>query len=87
MSSTSSDPRLPNVIAPPFTFEMASAKVRAAEDVWNSRDADRVAEGFREGRLEGGLQRRPAASARRALDGPAGVARPAIPQREPQSAV
>jgi len=27
-----------NVIRPPFTLELASAKVRAAEDAWNSRD-------------------------------------------------
>jgi uncharacterized protein len=30
------------VIAPPFTFESATRKVRAAEDAWNSRDPDRV---------------------------------------------
>lgn len=28
---------------PPFTLETATAKVRAAEDAWNSRDPDRVA--------------------------------------------
>ena len=32
-----------NVIQPPFTLETASAKVRAAEDAWNSRDPARVA--------------------------------------------
>ncbi len=31
------------VLAPPFTLETASAKVRAAEDAWNSRDPERVA--------------------------------------------
>lgn len=30
-------------ICPPFTREMAAAKVQAAEDAWNSRDPDRVA--------------------------------------------
>jgi uncharacterized protein len=29
-------------LVPPFTFETAVAKVRAAEDGWNSRDPDRV---------------------------------------------
>lgn len=29
-------------IVPPFTEETARAKVRAAEDAWNSRDPDRV---------------------------------------------
>ena len=28
---------------PPFTAESATAKVRAAEDAWNSRDPERVA--------------------------------------------
>lgn len=31
------------VIRPPFTLETAIAKVRAAEDAWNSRDPQRVA--------------------------------------------
>ena len=31
------------IILPPFTFETATAKVRAAEDAWNSRDPERVA--------------------------------------------
>ncbi len=31
------------VIRPPFTLETASAKVRAAEDAWNSRDPQCVA--------------------------------------------
>jgi nuclear transport factor 2 (NTF2) superfamily protein len=30
------------VIAPPFTQESATLKVRLAEDAWNSRDPDRV---------------------------------------------
>jgi uncharacterized protein len=30
------------VIRPPFTLETANAKVRAAEDAWNSRDPRRV---------------------------------------------
>ena len=29
-------------IQPPFTLETAAAKVRAAEDAWNSRDPQRV---------------------------------------------
>lgn len=29
-------------LLPPFTFETATAKVRAAEDAWNSRDPERV---------------------------------------------
>jgi nuclear transport factor 2 (NTF2) superfamily protein len=32
-----------SVIRPPFTLETALAKVRAAEDAWNSRDPQRVA--------------------------------------------
>jgi uncharacterized protein len=34
---------LPTDIRPPFTLESAIAKVRAAEDAWNSRDPERVA--------------------------------------------
>lgn len=30
-------------LAPPFSFATATAKVRAAEDLWNSRDPERVA--------------------------------------------
>ncbi len=30
------------VLRPPFTLETATAKVRAAEDAWNSRDPQRV---------------------------------------------
>ncbi len=33
----------PQVIKPPFTAETARAKVKAAEDAWNSRDPERVA--------------------------------------------
>lgn len=33
----------PSDIRPPFTLDTAVAKVRAAEDAWNSRDPDRVA--------------------------------------------
>jgi nuclear transport factor 2 (NTF2) superfamily protein len=33
----------PTDIRPPFTEETARAKVKAAEDAWNSRDPDRVA--------------------------------------------
>ena len=33
----------PSPIRPPFTRETALAKVRAAEDAWNSRDPERVA--------------------------------------------
>ncbi|GGF31806.1 hypothetical protein GCM10011611_42410 [Aliidongia dinghuensis] len=31
------------IIKPPFTEETARAKVKAAEDAWNTRDPDRVA--------------------------------------------
>jgi nuclear transport factor 2 (NTF2) superfamily protein len=33
----------PTDIRPPFTLETARAKVRAAEDAWNTRDPERVA--------------------------------------------
>ena len=36
------------VIRPPFTNETALAKVRTAEDAWNSRDPDRVALAYSE---------------------------------------
>ncbi len=36
------------VIAPPFTLETALQKVRAAEDIWNSRDPGRVALAYSE---------------------------------------
>ncbi len=35
--------RSPRQLLPPFTPETALAKVRAAEDAWNSRDPERVA--------------------------------------------
>ncbi len=38
----------PTVIVPPFTFESATQKVRAAEDAWNSRDPKRVAMAYTE---------------------------------------
>jgi len=31
---------------PPFTFESATQKVRLAEDAWNSRDPERVSQGY-----------------------------------------
>lgn len=36
------------VIAPPFTLETATRKVRLAEDAWNSRDPARVALAYSE---------------------------------------
>ena len=38
----------PTDIRPPFTLETALAKVRAAEDGWNSRDPKRVAHAYTE---------------------------------------
>jgi nuclear transport factor 2 (NTF2) superfamily protein len=35
-------------IKPPFTLEKALAKVKAAEDAWNSRDPERVALAYTE---------------------------------------
>lgn len=35
-------------IRPPFTLETARAKVKAAEDAWNSRDPERVALAYSE---------------------------------------
>ena len=35
-------------LRPPFTLETALAKVRAAEDAWNSRDPERVALAYTE---------------------------------------
>ena len=35
-------------LIPPFTLQTATAKVRAAEDAWNSRDPDRVAMAYSE---------------------------------------
>ncbi len=36
------------IIRPPFTLETAEARVRAAEDAWNSRDPYRVSLGYSE---------------------------------------
>jgi uncharacterized protein len=44
MSFTSPAASRPPV--PPFTFESATAKVRAAEDAWNTRDPYRVAQAY-----------------------------------------
>ena len=41
-------PNPPVVIAPPFTIETATQKVRLAEDAWNSRDPVRVALAYTE---------------------------------------
>jgi nuclear transport factor 2 (NTF2) superfamily protein len=38
----------PKIIVPPFTLDSATAKVRAAEDAWNSRDLERVALAYSE---------------------------------------
>jgi len=38
----------PTDIRPPFTYETALRKVRAAEDAWNSRDPQRVAMAYTE---------------------------------------
>jgi len=41
-------PNPPAVIAPPFTIETATHKVRLAEDAWNTRDPARVALAYTE---------------------------------------
>jgi hypothetical protein len=43
-----STPAAPAPIKPPFTFESAVAKVRMAEDAWNSRDPQRVSLAYSE---------------------------------------
>jgi hypothetical protein len=48
MSTDLLTPKSPVVIAPPFTLQMATQKVRQAEDGWNSRDPGRVALGYSE---------------------------------------
>jgi len=48
MMTTNLNPNPPKVIAPPFTFESATQKVRLAEDGWNSRDPGRVALAYTE---------------------------------------
>lgn len=40
--------QLPTDLRPPFTLESATAKVRAAEDAWNSRDPYRVSLAYSE---------------------------------------
>jgi nuclear transport factor 2 (NTF2) superfamily protein len=42
MSANTLGPESPSIVAPPFTFESATLKVRLAEDAWNSRDPIRV---------------------------------------------
>jgi len=37
-----------NPIKPPFTLETATQKVQMAEDAWNSRDPERVAQAYSE---------------------------------------
>lgn len=36
------------MIAPPFTLESARAKVQVAEDLWNTRDPEKVARAYTE---------------------------------------
>lgn len=48
MSHTQKSVSSPPVIAPPFTLETATRKVRFAEDAWNSRDPARVAMAYTE---------------------------------------
>ena len=48
MASDSTTPAAPKVIAPPFTRESALAKVKMAENAWNSRDPERVALAYTE---------------------------------------
>ena len=48
MLTTPPAPTPPPVIAPPFTLETATRKVRLAEDAWNSRNPDRVALAYTE---------------------------------------
>ncbi len=38
----------PTSIRPPFTLETALAKVKAAQDAWNTRDPERVARAYTE---------------------------------------
>lgn len=39
---------MPEIITPPFTEESAPRKVQLAEDMWNTRDPERVALGYTE---------------------------------------
>ena len=49
MTSNVSPSNTSIIIAPPFTFETATQKVRLAEDAWNSRDPIRVSLSYTEG--------------------------------------
>jgi len=40
------NPKMPSPIRPPFTEETARAKVKAAEDAWNTRDPEIVAQAY-----------------------------------------
>src|SRR5947208_16739845 len=46
--ATPATPTAPAVIKPPFTWESAGAKVRMAEDAWNTRDPERVSLAYTE---------------------------------------
>jgi uncharacterized protein len=48
MSTNALTSKPPAVIAPPFTLETATLKVRLAEDAWNSRDPERVSLAYTE---------------------------------------
>lgn len=48
MNESLTVPQSSVVLAPPYTLESATQKVRLAEDSWNSRDPDRVALGYTE---------------------------------------
>jgi nuclear transport factor 2 (NTF2) superfamily protein len=48
MANNPQSDRPQTVIAPPFTLETATQKVRQAEDAWNSRDPGRVALAYTE---------------------------------------
>lgn len=48
MAQSSWEHQIMNIIQPPFTLETAAAKVRTAEDVWNSRDPRRVSLAYSE---------------------------------------
>ena len=43
------DPMEPRPPLPPFTLETAQQKARAAEDGWNTREAERVSKAYTEG--------------------------------------
>lgn len=47
-NSTVETPSRPTDIRPPFTVETARAKVKAAENAWNTRDPERVALAYTE---------------------------------------